>query len=251
LVGVAKTADVLRQGIVKYHIVFYAPAVLGLEQPDGSEECWFSLGLIAHEAGHIEERMHRDKTFPRADLRPPQFASREATQLTHVSEIAWEEYAACRLSAAFCESQLPTLLQTLIDVLNKAQVQANDAIIRYRRHASIPQVLAEAGTPLIEPLRLLGYVLGHLDGSGKDFDDLVEVSTALAATGYSEFASRFKVELRALWDSVGHWTSPSEFVAMNGIVRDVFVAGGLIFHTQPDGGLYVEIPFTPETTPAV
>jgi hypothetical protein len=182
---------------------------------------------------------------------PLQFASLEAAQLTYVSEIVWEEYAACRLSAIFCESQLPTLLQTLIDLLDKAHVQANDAILRYRCHASIPQVLAEAGTPLIEPLRLLGYVLGHLDGSGKDFDDLVEVTEALALAGYSEFACRFRVELRALWDSVGHWTSPSEFNTMNGIVRDVFAEGGLIFHTQPDGGLYVEIPFTPETTPLV
>jgi hypothetical protein len=239
--------DILRNGIVMFHLVFYAPIILGLEQPEESDQFKLALSLLAHEAAHVQERTQRDKAFPRTDLQPPQFASHEAAQLTPVSEIIWEEYAACRLSAPYSEAQLPTFVANLIDHLDKAREQANEAIIKYRLHASIPRVLVEAANPLIEPLRLLGYVLGHTDGVGGALDDLSDVNAALARAGYSHIALRLCTELRSLWENT--WASRFEFETINGLVRDVLAAGGLMLRTRADGSLYVDIPFTPETMP--
>jgi hypothetical protein len=110
-------------------------------------------------------------------------------------------------------------------------------------------VLQQAGKSLWEPLRLAAYLLGHLYGIEEELDSVPEARDALASSPYKAFIQRLHEEVRDLWSRRGRWQSRDEFMPMHDLGREVLAWGGLIFKPLPDGGLFVDIPFTPETRP--
>jgi hypothetical protein len=247
LLGVAMTATVLRDGIVKAHLLFDAPFVLPLREGAG-DHFNQALYLVAHECGHVEDLKDRDESFPGVILREP-IASYEDALLEQVVSAIWEEYAASRFSASFGRGQYAAYEESFISVLTAARREANAAIRSYRWHADIPKVLQEAGNSLWEPLRLAAYLLGHLDGIDEGLDIVPKARDALASSPYKKFIERLLEVVRDLWSRRGRWQSRGEFFPLHDLGRDVLAWGGLILKPLPDGSLYVDIPFTPETMP--
>jgi hypothetical protein len=240
-------ASVLRNAVVKSHIVVHAPYVLGLEE-DGTDGFRLALYLVAHECGHVADLRHRDQIFPGTILQR-QITDAEDQLLEPIASALWDEYAACRLSAIFGERQTAVYEQSLVSVLAVGRDQANAAIRAYRTHANINQVLEEAGRPLCEPLRLAAYLLGHLDGLGIDLNSVPMARDQLAMSSYAVFVQRLHDALRDLWSRREVWTSYAEFDVLKGIGRDLLAHGGLILRRLPNDQLHIDIPFTPETIP--
>jgi hypothetical protein len=247
LTGEAMSVPVLRDGSVKSHMVYHAPCVLALEN-EGIPEFWTAVHLVAHECGHVEDLKNRDEAFPATILRQP-LGYTEAGILGLVSEILWEEYAASRASSFFGELQTAIYEEGLISVLAVARTEANAAIRSYRLHGDLRRALDEAGTPLSQPLKMAAYLVGHLDGLGLNFDSVPKAHEQLAASPYQAFIAQMANALRQLWSRRNCWASPSEFYALNEVVRDVLANGGLILRTLPDGRIRLDIPFTQETMP--
>ncbi|WP_143275362.1 hypothetical protein [Bradyrhizobium canariense] len=59
--GVAMTPAVLRDGVVKAHMVYDATILRGIEGVEFNREL---LYLIAHECGHVHDLKARDEAFP-------------------------------------------------------------------------------------------------------------------------------------------------------------------------------------------
>ena len=246
-IGLAMAPAVLRDGVVKGHLVFFAPAVLPIENKsvDDFREAFY---IIAHECAHIEDLKHRDERFPGTILQK-KITDAEDTILEKTSGAIWEEYAACRISAIFGKEITSFYEENLIGVLQNAFIDSNKAILSYRSHRDLNRVLEEAGYSLCEPLRLMAYLMGHLDGLGKSFSATPSARDELLRSNYNCFSDRLKSILCQLWTSRSSWESPAVFNPIKDIVRDVFRNGGVNLCRQPDGRLYVGIPFTPETTP--
>lgn len=248
IVGVAMTPAVLRDGIVKAHMVFYAPVVLPFRKKDKSPDYLRALYLIAHECGHVEELKHRDEAFPHTLLQS-QFHDVGDALLGKTAEPLWQEYAACRASARFGPEQTAILEESLVSVLKVARSQCYAAIRKYRLHADVNRVLVEAGGPLCEPLRLTSYLIGHLDGLGLELENVSLTKDLLDASLYGKFVTPLRNALRDLWADKGRWQSPQVFDPLKDIVRNVLGDVGMIL-SRPEGGqLHVVIPFTPETMP--
>jgi hypothetical protein len=247
MLGVAMAPAVMRGGTVKGHLVFHAPFVLPL-QDETSEHYQQALYLVAHECGHIQDLKHRDESFPGTILQQ-QISDYEEAMLEQVAAALWEEYAACYASALLGDGQAAAYEETFVSALSVATDQANDAITAYRLHGDINRVLEEAGNPICEPLRMAAYLIGHLDGRDEDFASLPDIATALKGSPYEKFVDRLSTILRDLWSRRGHWESREEFVPLHDLTRDVLGHGGLKLERQPDGTLYVDIPYTPETMP--
>lgn len=247
IIGVAMAPAVLRDGVVKGHLVFFAPAVLPIESKsvDDFRKAFY---IIAHECAHIEDLKRRDEHFPRTILQKT-ITNVEDAILEKISGTIWEEYAACRVSAIFGKELTSCYEENLISVLRNACRDSNNAILSYRSHTDLNRVLEEAGYSLCEPLRLIAYLTGHLDGLGKSFSAVPKAQSELRESNYSSFSDHLKATLRQLWMSRSSWESPAVFNPIKNIVRDVLQNGGLILHRQPDGSLFVDIPLTPETTP--
>jgi hypothetical protein len=247
LVGVAMTPAVLRQGAVKAHMVFHAPFVMCLEEcEDATPAFCQAFYLVAHECGHVEDLKHRDEAFPGTILQRP-FSDAEEAVLHPIAEVLWEEYAASRASAIFGEELTTIYEKSFTTALSVAYEKGNSAIRSFRSHRDVRCVLQEAGNPVCEPLRTAAYLLGHLDGLDSDIDQLPETREQLEKSPYKTFIRRLERSLRELWRLRGHWASPAEFDLLKEIAREVLADGGMIIRWLPDGQLYVDIPFSPET----
>lgn len=247
LVGVAMTPAVMRNGVVKAHLVFYAPMVLPLED---SEDAKFrqAVYLVAHECGHIEDMKRRDERFP-GNILQRRITDSEEAILEQFVDSLWDEYAACRVSAIFGEDQTAVYEESFVSIATGARERANAAIRNYRLHGDIRRVLEEAGQPLWQPLRLAAYLYGHLDGLGLDSTAVPGALALLSESPFVEFVYRVRDALRHLWSRRHEWGSLSEFDALREIGRDSLADGGIILRRLHDGQLYVDIPFRPETMP--
>jgi hypothetical protein len=198
--------------------------------------------------GHVEDLKDRDESFPGVILQQQPISHEEAL-LEQVASAIWEEYAASRISASFGRGHYAVYEESFVSVLAPARGEANAAIRSYRWHGDILRVLQEAGKSLWEPLRLAAYLLGHLDGIDEGLDIVPQARGALASSPYKTFIERLHEVVRDLWSRRGRWQSTDEFLPLHDLGREVLAWGGLIFKPLPDGSLYVDISFTPETRP--
>ncbi|MDG4608774.1 MAG: hypothetical protein P9C48_06545 [Defluviicoccus sp.] len=246
-VGVAMAPAVLRSSVVKGHLIFYAPAVLPIE--DKSHEHFNqALYLIAHECAHIEDLKRRDDRFSGTILQQ-QVHDYEEALFASIVAVLWEEYAACRTSAIFGDGQGSAYEECLIGALSAARDEAYAAIRAYRLHGDIRRVLEEAGRPLCEPLRFAAYLLGHLDGRQEDWGVVPQARDRLAECEYASYVDRLATALRELWATRDSWESLDVFTPLKEIAHEVLAEGGMTITHLPDGQARVDIPFTPETMP--
>ncbi len=247
LVGVAMTPTVLREGVVKSHMIFSASHVLALEE-DGTEAFQLALYLVAHECGHVEDLKYMDQAFPGSILRR-QITDPEDVLLGPTSDALWQEYAASRASAIFGKELTAIYEEALTLVLPSARERANEAIRAYRRHADLHRVMRDAGGSLCEPLKAAAYLIGNLDGLGADLGMAPRARDFLQAGPYESVVQRLASSLQELWARRGQWSTPAEFDGLKNIVRDMLADAGIILSRQSNGGLYIDIPFTRDTMP--
>lgn len=245
--GLGMAPAVLRDGVVKAHMLFWAPTVLALEDST-SKNFLNAFNIVAHECGHVQDMKNRDLCFPGIFLRYTPL-NQEEMALERFAGDFWDEYAACRASAVFGEEQASFYEKSFLEALKDARERANAAIRLYRVHRSVDRVLEEAATPLCMPLRYASCFFGHLDERNMSLDEFPRVRDLLSVNFYESFMNRLKDVLRNLWSRRGHWASISEFDPLRSIVRDLLADLGMFFRLLPDGRLYVDIPFKPETMP--
>lgn len=245
LLGVAMTPAVLRDGIVKAHMVFHAPFITPLMGGDEKLQRQ-AFSLLAHESGHVEGLKHFDMAFPGSILRPVRVNNHFLFQ---VAEGIWSEYCACRVSAELAEEQTAVYETSLVSVLEVANERAKAAIREYRLHHDLEKVMQEAGHYICQPLKIGAYLLGHLDGLSLDLHAVPAAESALRETQYERCMMDLRDVLRGLWSRLGRWTDIAEFHVLEHIASQTMADRGMIFRNLDNGSIYLDIPFTPETMP--
>ena len=247
-IGVAMAKQILKDDMVKVHMVFNAPY---LEPLDNKEHEFFheTISLIAHECGHVEELKIFDSKFPNILLRP--YQGTEYNYLLDVMLSSWQEYAACRISSPFCvDETLNIQSNLLVTSLENSLKESRDAIKRYRLHGDINLVWKESGTPLFSPMRYASYLFGYLDGLNRNIEDYQEAHFAIMDNDfYREILQQLHLELQSIWASKDTWASLDVFSPLKKLADMLYRAGGLNFTSFDDGTFYIDIPFSAETMP--
>ena len=243
LIGVGMAPAVLRDGVVKVHIVLNAPYVKEIDKDEGDEpdgEFWAALYLLAHECGHVQVTSDKDRAFPGMILQHA-VSSYEEAIFMQINEACWEEYAACRLSAVFGHGRLQLYEESLRGVLGVARERAADARKDFWLHRDLNRAVAEVAPPLVEPLRLASYVLGHIDGLGDDTSISEETKQAIADAGYTDFVDDLARALRSLWEIRPEWTHISQFDIIGDVARDALWSGGLTIRPAANAGATINV----------
>jgi hypothetical protein len=243
LIGVGMAPAVVRDGIVKVHVVLNGPYVEGIEADDAeepSEAFSTALYLLAHECAHVQVTTDKDHAFPGTILQR-RISGYEEAIFIQINEACWEEYAACRLSAVFGLDQLQYYEEGLRGVLGVAREQAALAREAFWNHRDLNRAVAEVAPPLVEPLRLASYVLGHIDGLAGDAAISDETRHALAAAGYDGYFDELAVVLRTLWGERREWTHFCEFDVIADVARDALWSGGIVIRPAPDDGATIHV----------
>ena len=249
--GVAKTCQVVREGKVKSHLAFSAAVLVPLiaEEETTAEDRQTALGIIAHECGHVEINARMEELVPDARL-GAKIDDFERAVLFQIAEVAWDEYAVCRLSARFARRQNEQHADTVRAVFPDARKRANEHIKAYRIHGNLHRLLGEAGSELCQPIKAAAYLLGGMDADNLTWADFHEARAAIEAGGYGDLVDTLHDCCRKLWANQAEWSAEDDVLApLIDLARDVFESGGIYFNRNWDGEWHMRVPFTPETMP--
>lgn len=248
--GVAMSPAVMRDGEVKTHLVFDAAYMVPLILDEATDEDRaMTYGMIAHECAHVEVTAEKERNVPEARFGTP-IEGYERAVMFQVAEVAWDEYAACRLSAMFNRRQNETHAETVIASARDIRERANATIRDYRLHGDLDRLVGEAGPILCQPMKAAAYLLGGMDAVGAEWADFPAVEVALANEDYLDLVNQLWSELRRLWDTRGEWEPTlAVFGGLEDIAAEVFYEGGLIFTSGADGSCHISVPFRPGTLP--
>jgi hypothetical protein len=248
MVGVAMAASVMRDGVVKSHLVFNVGALVALYMcPPEDERHRSSVYMLAHEAAHIEDLKIKDEAFPGVLLQPREVSWLELN-LGPIGWGLWEEYYACRRSAPFDPSQTTMLEDVMMSCFDNAQGEVDASIRAYRYHHDLERVWQETIEPATRVMRAGAYLFGHVDGLGSDWDAIPRVRDRLRDHPLFDVLDEMSTELQRIWDARGSWSGYDEFLDLNYIVRDAYEVAGVDVQERDDGAAHLAIPFLPHNS---
>jgi len=97
------------------------------------------------------------------------------------------------------------------------------------------------------PLKLAGYLLGHLDAN-EDVSNLRVLCPDYAETSLSSLIPRVWEELRLIWDRREAGRGLTIFDDLVELVKQAYGDAGILLE-PPETGYYVRVPFSAETMP--
>jgi hypothetical protein len=251
-VGVAKVLLLpLDQGDFEIVPVFDIDkfAILGsdYESLDGQQKDYFTrmLHVLHHELCHVHDDNKKVDAMPGAMLSkvwdgPEIFVG-------PLTEASWSEYFANRVSSLTANrSSIDETVQMFKDAVERTKPVINDHIIAYRTNWDLDGLVAlfkRHGDFLVKSA---AYMLGYLDGIGQTLEELsAEAHQALIESDFLPFWNRMHVELKAMFNRhpEGWDNSLDIYAGLLQVMQDFYDDMGLVLRRQPDGGLYVDIPF--------
>lgn len=241
MLGVAMAVAVVRDGVLKKHLVLDAEYILPIVMCEAeSEERKRAIYMLAHECAHIADLRDKDTAFPGVLLNE-RLEGVDAYPEPLAASL-YEEYCACRLSAMFWPEQASDYAAIVVEAIGPAH-DAVDACIRsYRVHGNIDRLIQEAFEPATRVIRLCAYLFGHLDAFGDGLANAEPVRAALRDDGIDDVVEAMVEDLRILFERRGGWTSRDEFKVLYDIVKASTAHRGMRLTLDRWGRDYLEVP---------
>ncbi|HLJ16345.1 MAG TPA: hypothetical protein VKV15_17735 [Bryobacteraceae bacterium] len=252
-VGIAMAPAVLHEDEPRSIMVLNASfmSVLGeAETPENDAARREMTYTLAHESAHVHDLEMQTRAFPDAMLKT-QLPYRDGI-LFGIASACWDEYIACYLSASFATSAtLSAYEETFCKALEGAKGRSDAAIRQYRMHADVGRVAGEVSSEYRRLMVYAAYLLGHVDGLDQAVGDIApKAIEALERHSFFKTTfSRLHTELRTMHATYGEWKGLEIFDPLKQLADELLKYGGIEVQNRPDGKVYVNIPFRPETTP--
>lgn len=247
VVGVAMTPNVMREGVIKSHIVLNANLIQPLENPD-NENYALAFHILAHECAHVEVTHRFNTAFPCVLLQRSHPNLLDAYRW-QIIMACWEEFAATYLSAGFGQDPTEGYEDTFVQSLQESRDRANTAIRAYRVHGDHARVLGEVFGAYGELMKYTSYHLGNLAGRGRSIDGMPRSSAALEGHWFSPYFRRLQAALYAIVENHGHWADLSGFELIGDLAQEIVIAGGVQVIANEDGRTRIVVPYTRATMP--
>jgi hypothetical protein len=243
-VGIAMTPTVMRNGQPYSQMVINAGLVYCLKESLDSPDAKLAIHILAHEAAHAHDLLQQDRAFP--GLYGTAIPDYRKGILFSMAHGCWEEYIASRLSAGFGDmpERMTHFESTFSSALKSARKRGNSAILAYRTHARINDLVAELVAIYGKVLLYGAYLVGHLDGLQQTVEQsAAEAHRVVGKTAYFQsIFDLFQSELRKMYESYGRWSSVDVFTGLEGTAEDLLNAAGIAFQRQPNGMYWVDVP---------
>ena len=238
--GLAMAVPVIRAGCLKTHIVLDSRIPRALLNPDCGiyQEAIYTL---AHEAAHAHDHQIESRAFPGLyGTRIPDYRDGRLFTLAH---ICWNEYIACRLSAAWgTETYCNDNSDTLCEMLSSARRRGDACFDRYAGPTEIQKTENELievyGTLLVRTSYLVGHVHG-LDATVAEkapaFHSLVNKTP-----WFKVVFERYEESVRGLYQGYADsWHDIQVFEPLKQTFEALLNAGGMFYVCLPTGNYFV------------
>ncbi|MCY3623418.1 MAG: hypothetical protein OXH68_17135, partial [Gammaproteobacteria bacterium] len=169
-IGVAMTISVLRDGVAKSHIVFAHEAVRAIADPNADEAYRLALYMVAHECAHVEGQHKFNTAFPNLILRPApeSWDSLDHNKWKYAIQLAFDEYAASRVSAPFGRSsQLSAYIDTFEETFKRSSLATKEILRAWVIDRDFEKVFHGMFQVYGNLMVRSAYVMGTMDGMGQ------------------------------------------------------------------------------------
>lgn len=248
VVGIAMTPSVIREGNLKSHIVLNAAFMVPLLDELDLEAHNQAVHILAHECAHVDVTQAYDRRFPNVLLRQALGSTLDQCRWQVIFAV-WDEYAVTSMTGAVGANQTDAYEETFLNDLATFDDRVNDLIRAYRLHGNIDQVLREVYGTCGNLLKFAAYHLGNLRSFDRDWRSCERTSAVLEGQWFALYLERLSECCQEIQRGYGAWESQDCFLVITNIAEALIERAGLFIEELPDGGLYVEIPYTPNTIP--
>ena len=249
-IGVAMAPTVIRNGMIKTHLVLNANYALSILEEPGEETEYFlqSLHLVAHECAHVEVTAAFDSSFPRFLLQKTH-SNLLDNMRWQVILATWDEYAVCRIVGTIGYDPVDGYLETLVKVLGDTRVQCYEIIKAYRTHGDVGQVVAEVYGKLGNLLKFSSYFLGAV-AAHETPETHPTVLTKEAEFGwFFPFYERLIAAHEVLWSEFGKWKDMDTFGTIADVLEDMAESIGVKATRVSEKLINFNIPYRQESMP--
>lgn len=216
--GVAMTPSVLRDGMLKSHIVLLG-GVADLASNEDPALVNMLIHTLAHEAAHVEVTASWEQCFPGELLRTG-FPTLLDSWRGDVYSACWEEYAACRIAGSIGYDPLPGYEETFLTVFGQIDAKVSELVRNFHGGNADPfvgPVFGAYGTLM----KFACYFLGTLAAAGRKGEPGEKVTKALHDSWFEPFYARLEEACDSLFSSFARWPDKSGFDAIGDIVEKI------------------------------
>lgn len=249
-IGVAMAPTVIRDGLIKTHLVLNANYALSiLDEPgEESEYFWQSLHLVAHECAHVEVTAAFDRSFPKFLLQKAHSNILDNMRW-QVILATWDEYAVCRIAGSIGYDPSGGYLETFGKVLGDTRSQCYETIKAYRTHGDVGQVVTEVYGKLGDLLKYSSYFLGAVGAQEHPETHPTVLSETAEFGWFAPFYECLIESHKTLWSEFGEWNELDAFEAIGDILEDMAESIGVGANRVSDELINFNIPYRPESMP--
>ncbi len=238
--GIAQAPNVIRDGIVKGHIVLSSIVAHALVGDNVDHRVWASC-VLGNQLAHIGITQVFDETLPNVLLsRAADGLEGDLQQCTYP---AWNAYFASRATARFDANRLKDVQSTALIALKDFFEEIVRERIAYRHSSNLQILMMACFRKLPFLLEWCANVIGHAHGAEdeplKDADELKAELENHALLGWFYDFGR---DLQTLWNRRGAWKSYDEFLALNRHAERLLWSVSIFPLSTPQGGYRVEVP---------
>lgn len=236
-VGIAMTPSVLRNEVLKSHIVLDAHYVKGI-LGDDPDDLNFALHTLAHECAHVEVTAAYEKCFPGELLRAV-IHSRLEHWATEVVQACWDEYAVCRITGSIGYDPVGRYQEILIAVHAGIDEKIDQLVREFPGGNADPFVGAVFGA-YGELLKFAGYWLGAMAAAGKALDETT-VPPSIQGHWFRPHLLELNASLDDIFRQFGEWSDKSAFVPVARTLVDIITQQVMVMSGKPDGSYSIGI----------
>jgi hypothetical protein len=240
VVGVAMSPLVLRDGVVKAHIVMRGDLGHALI---GEDEYWRSIGyqMLVYELAEVSCTEIFDTALPGVLLKP--ITNYFDAYRFECLNFAWSSYFSARMSAGLARDGGKILSDVTIAALDRAGRDIPELRYAYRFDGDVPKLMNGTLKYIRAILSHAARLVGHFDSlSASPFDEEGALQGALDRRGLRQWFDTYQADLRKLWDRLGQWESFDEFLALGGHAERIMWQFGMVLWQSEDGVCRVEVP---------
>lgn len=219
--GVAMTPAVLREGLLKSHIVLAANVASTLISEDEYLR-GLTIHTLSHECAHVEVTAAWDKCFPDELLRPSKHSSLLEFWRYDVVTACWDEYAACRIAGTLGHDPLTGYETTFLTVLEQCDEKVA-ALVREFHGGSADPLVGPIFGVYGNLMKFACYMLGTMAAVGKQGDYSDFVSAALQASWFLPYCTRLDEACNAIFEEFGRWPDKRLFDTVADILEEAVV----------------------------
>jgi hypothetical protein len=154
------------------------------------------------------------------------------------------------LSARISGDQVMENYAKNVEISMAGAVQnARESIKTYRTHGDRGRLLTETLTAIAKPIKMLAYLLGHLDGLDREAD-LKAIAPACDGDELSPAVLIVHDALRQAWETRHDWQGMKGVDGVvNALLRAMEIAGIQLRLSEEGDGSMIHAPFTAATLP--